>query len=358
MGLLISPSYHHEGPSSSLTPSPGASLGNNFLNQLIPDVDFDHEDCDGDACFQRNQVLSLDRAKRDPATKLAYNERSLAYASTQGLIATCLPNAKKEEVAGSFKSCQGHVMEEVCVFAKRGWLVKDVQEDTVANLDLLIKSFSGLEGGDAAVKKCMKIKEEAEVKDDEYEYEYYDYADYYDEYDYLEEGEGRRKREAGNGGKNGGKNGDKKGNGQGNKSKGKKPRNEKKNKGNEGKTSGNPKNSRKSKGNKGKTSGNPKNSRKSKGNKGKKNEDKKKGKKNKDKKKGKKGNPIDGDRKLVKKPDKKPSAENDAKLIKRLNKLGFTKMPTKSTKDGLDCMWNKLEDLLVKCGEKILSNTP
>merc|ERR1711892_547110 len=139
-------------------------------------------------------------------------------------------------------------MEEVCVFAKRGWLVKDAQEDTVANLDLLIKSFSGLEGGDAAVKKCMKIKEEVEVKDDEYEYEYYDYADYYDEYDYLEEGEGRRKREAGNGGKNG----DKKGN-----SKGKKNSR----KGNKGKTSGNRKNSRKSKGNKEKTSGNQKNSK-------------------------------------------------------------------------------------------------
>merc|ERR1712106_143444 len=327
----------------------GASLGNNFLNQLIPDVDFDHEDCDGDACFQKNQVLSLDRAKTDPATKLAYNERSLAYVSTQGLIDTCLPKAKKEEVAASFKSCQGHAMEEVCVFAKRGWLVKDVQEDTVANLDLLIKSFSGLEGGDAAVKKCMKIKEEVEVKDDEYEYEYYDYADYYDEYDYLEEGEGRRKREAGNGGKNGGKNGDKKGNSK---------KNEKKNKGNKGKTSGNRKNSRKSKGNKEKTSGNQKNSRKSKGNKGKTSGNGKNSKKNEDKKKGKKGNPIDGDRKFVKKPNKKPSAENDAKLIKRLNKLGFSKMPTKSTKDGLDCMWNKLEDLLVKCGEKILSNTP
>merc|ERR1712123_267720 len=189
----------------------GASLGNKFdstfLNQLIPDVDFDHEDCDGDACFQRNQVMSFDRSKTDPATELAYNERSLAYASTQGLIDKCLPNAKKEEVAGSFKSCQGHAMEEVCVFAKRGWLVKDAQEDTVANLDLLTKSFSGLEGGDAAVKKCMKIKEEVEVMDDEYEYEYYDYADYYDEYDYLEEGEGRRKREAGNGGKNGDKKG-------------------------------------------------------------------------------------------------------------------------------------------------------
>merc|ERR1711892_505863 len=258
MGLLISPSYHHEGPISSLTPSPGASLGNNFLNQLIPDVDFDHEDCDGDACFQRNQVMSFDRSKRDPATGLAYNERSLAYASTQGLIDKCLPNAKKEEVAGSFKSCQGYAMEEVCVFAKRGWLVKDAQEDTVANLDLLTKSFSGLEGGDAAVKKCMKIKEEAEVMDDEYEYEYYDYADYYDEYDYLEEGKGRRKREAGNGGKNG----EKKGSGKVNNGRGKNPRNAKSSK----------KDGKNKKGNKGKNSGIRENSKKDgKNNKGKNN---------------------------------------------------------------------------------------
>merc|ERR1712128_307093 len=323
----------------------GASLANNLnLNQLIPDVDFDHEDCDGDACFLKNQVLSLDRAKTDPATDLAYNERSLAYASTQGLIATCLPNAKKEEVAASFKSCQGKAMEEVCVFAKRGWRVKDAQDDTVANLDLLIKSFSGLEGGDAAVKKCMKIKEEATVLDDEYEYEYYDYADYYDEWDYLEEGEGRRKREAGNGGKNG----DKKGNGQENKGKGKKGKNAKNKK-----KKGSRKNSKKE----GKKGRNAKKSKKG--------GDKKKGKKAKgstkndgENKNVNKGKNSDGNRKFVKKPNKEPSSENAGKPNKRLNKLGFTKMATKSTLEGLNCMWNKLEDLLVKCGEKILSKTP
>merc|ERR1712106_198866 len=95
-----------------------------------------------------------------------------------------------------------------------------------------------------------------------------------------------------------------------------------------------------------------------KGNKGKKSDNRKNSQKDKKKKKGKKGKPSDGDRKFVKKPNKKPSAENDAKLMKRLKKLGFTKMPAKSTKDGLDCLWNKLEDLLVKCGEKILSKTP
>merc|ERR1711892_479796 len=292
----------------------GASLANKDLNQLIPDVDFDHEDCDGDACFLKNQVLRLDRVKTDPATGLAYNEISLDYATTQGLIATCLPIAKKEEVADSFRSCKGHAMEEVCVFAKRGWLVKDGQEDTVANLELLTKSFSGLEGGDAAVKKCMKIKEEAEVLNDEYEYEYYDYADYYDEYDYLEEGEGRRKREAGNGGKNG----DKKGSGKVNNGRGKKPRNAKSSKkdgknkkGNKGKNSDNRENSKKDgknkKGNKGKNSGNRENSKKD-------------GKNN----KGNKGKNNNSDRKYVKKPSnqvtKKPSAENAAKRNKRLNK--------------------------------------
>merc|ERR1719317_1634914 len=88
-------------------------------------------------------------------------------------------------------------MEEICTFAKRGWLVKDSKEETVANLDFLTTSFSGLKGGDEAVKKCMKVKEEAESLDDYY---YYDYDYYFDDYDYMEEAEGievRRKREAG-----------------------------------------------------------------------------------------------------------------------------------------------------------------
>merc|ERR1739838_516195 len=70
-----------------------------------------------------------------------------------------------------------------------------------------------------------------------------------------------------------------------------------------------------------------------------------------------KGKNSDGNRKFVKKPNKEPSAEKAGKPNKRLNKLGFTKMATKSTLKGLNCLWNKLEDLLVKCGEKILSKT-
>merc|ERR1711955_45120 len=81
---------------------------------------------------------------------------------------------------------------------KRGWLVKDSKEESVPNLDFLTASFNGLPGGAEAVKKCMKVKEEAEAEDDYWDY--YDYYDYYDEYDYLEEGESiaiRSKREAG-----------------------------------------------------------------------------------------------------------------------------------------------------------------
>merc|ERR1712029_265255 len=122
---------------------------------------------------------------------MGYNERSVAYASTQNILAACLPGVAKEAVAESFLSCKDKKMEEICTFAKRGWLVKDSKEETVANLDFLTASFSGLKGGAEAVKKCMKVKEEAESLDDYY---YYDY-------DYMEEAEGmevRRKREAGN----------------------------------------------------------------------------------------------------------------------------------------------------------------
>merc|ERR1711892_1415973 len=116
------------------------------------------------------------------------------------------------------------------------------------------------------------------------------------------------------------------------------------------------------KGNKGKNSSNRENSKKDgknkKGNKRKNSGNRENSKKDGENKKGNKGKNSNSDRKYVKKPSKVPSAENAEKQNKRLNKLGFTKLPTKSTLDGLDCMWNKLEDLLVKCGEKILSKTP
>jgi len=322
----------------------GVSRADEFLNNLLPDVDFDHEDCKGDTCFPTNQLLHLDRVKTG---KLTYNERSVAYASTQNILAACLPGVAKEAVAESFLSCKDKKMEEICTFAKRGWLKKDSKEETVANLDFLTTSFSGLKGGAEAVKKCMKVKEEAESLDDYY---YYDYDYYFDEYDYMEEGEGievRRKREAGKEGqkqrkqqrkrnrknrkntrtsKKGGKKNQKQKNSN-NKSRGKKRNNNNKGKGGK------------------RNSNNPGKPQKNKG------KNKKKGKNN--------GKKPGNERKFVnKKPDKEPSKENEEKIKNRLAKLGLTKMPTPSTMSGLECLWDELEDLLLACAENIASTNP
>merc|ERR1711915_732717 len=254
------------------------SLASDFLNKLIPSVDFDHEECIGDACFPKNQVLQIDRAKKDKSGKLTFNEVGLGYVSTQNLLDVCLPGVKKENVAEHFKSCDGKKMEEVCTFAKRGWLKKDTNEDTVTDIDLLKSMVIGLDGGDESVKKCVKFKEENAAYDDEYYYEY-DYYDYYDPYDYLEEmgrQQKRLKREAGKEekGKNKKKNGKKSRKNNGKKKKNKGGRNSKK-RNNSGKTK-----------------------RKKKKKKEKKKKKKEKKKKKKKKKKGK------NDRKYVNKPNK------------------------------------------------------
>jgi len=314
----------------------GVSRADDFLNNLLPDVDFDHEDCKGDTCFPSNQLLHLDRVKTG---KLTYNERSVAYASTQNILAACLPGVAKEAVAESFLSCKDKKMEEICTFAKRGWLVKDSKEETVPNLDFLTSSFSGLKGGAEAVKKCMKVKEEAESLDDYY---YYDYDYYYDEYDYMEEGEGmevRRKREAG---KKSQKKAERRAQRKSNRS------NKKPNKSKKGKRNNN----------KGKGRKNQKKKNSKRAGKKQENQQEKKG-KGKGKKSSKKGNNPNKERKFVnKKPDKKPSKENEEKIKTRLAKLGLTKMPTPSTLSGLECLWDELESLLVACAENIASTNP
>jgi len=322
----------------------GVSRADDFLNNLLPDVDFDHEDCKGDTCFPSNQLLHLDRVKTG---KLTYNERSVAYASTQNILAACLPGVAKEAVAESFLSCKDKKMEEICTFAKRGWLVKDSKEETVPNLDFLTTSLSGLKGGAEAVKKCMKVKEEAESLDDYY---YYDYDYYYDEYDYMEEGEGmevRRKREAG----------------KKNEKKSKKAtrrerrKNDRTNK-NPSKPKGGKKNTNKKKKNR-KNKGKKKNGRSGKRNNKKPKENLKKKGKGKEKNSKNNGKEPNKERKFVnKKPDKNPSKENEEKIKTRLAKLGFTKMPTPSTLSGLECLWDELESLLVACAENIASTNP
>ena len=321
----------------------GVSRADEFLNNLLPDVDFDHEDCKGDTCFPTNQLLHLDRVKTG---KLTYNERSVAYASTQNILAACLPGVAKEAVAESFLSCKDKKMEEICTFAKRGWLVKDNKEETVANLDFLTTSVSGLKGGAEAVKKCMKVKEEAESLDDYY---YYDYDYYFDEYDYMEEGEGievRRKREA------------EKKSGKARRQEKRRARNQKKNtkRNNNKKRSKNGGNKRKN------NQRNIKNKTRGKKN-GQRNSnkpDKPQKNKGKNKKKGSNnGKKTGNERKFVnKKPDKEPSKENEEKIKNRLAKLGLTKMPTPSTMSGLECLWDELENLLLACAENIASTNP
>ena len=321
----------------------GVSRADEFLNNLLPDVDFDHEDCKGDTCFPTNQLLHLDRVKTG---KLTYNERSVAYASTQNILAACLPGVAKEAVAESFLSCKDKKMEEICTFTKRGWLVKDSKEETVANLDFLTTSVSGLKGGAEAVKKCMKVKEEAESLDDYY---YYDYDYYFDEYDYMEEGEGievRRKREA------------EKKSGKARRQEKRRARNQKKNtkRNNNKKRSKNGGNKRKN------NQRNIKNKTRGKKN-GQRNSnkpDKPQKNKGKNKKKGSNnGKKTGNERKFVnKKPDKEPSKENEEKIKNRLAKLGLTKMPTPSTMSGLECLWDELENLLLACAENIASTNP
>lgn len=350
-------------------------------------VDFDNEDCIDGACFLRNQMISIDRSKTDPTTNLAYNEMSLAYVNTQNLLAACLPDVDKASVAGSFETCTGKKMEGVCVHSNRGWLIKDSANETVANLAFLETAFSGLAGGNEAVRKCLKIKEKEEELDDNYvyEYEYYDYD--YDDYDYLEEGEVmevRRKREAG---KEGSKKGPGKKGKDGKKGEGKKK--ERKGKGRNSKKTVGKKGAKKG-GKKGKGRNNKKGENKGKGKNGKQNDGGNGGKTSGQKVNGKKGNGNNRnvgkkgkgkgekgrkhhgnkgirykgnkenseERKFVKTEDEKPSAKNEAKVNAKLKKLGFSKMPTKSTLKGLECIWDNLELLLVKCGEQIISDSP
>jgi len=315
-----------------------------FLNKMVPDVDFDHEECDGDACFPKNQVLNIDRTKRS-SSGLTYHERSLAYASTKDMLDVCLPKVDKNNVADWFESCNDKKMEDVCVFAKRGWLIKDASSsESVADVNLLKQIFGKLEGGEEARKECLNEQEENEVFDEDY---WYDYYDYYDAYDYL----ARSKRSAGKKDKN--KNTTGKGNG--GKKKGRK--NNKNDKNKKGKKKNNKRAKRKNK-NKGNKKGNRKNNKKSK--KGGRNRKNDKNKKDKEKKnKGKKGKEKE-ERKYVSndKGAGKDKEKNDDKVNKRLAQLGFSKVPKKSTLDGLNCLWDRFQDLFIRCGEKTVSDSP
>merc|ERR1712240_787855 len=104
------------------------------------------------------------------------------------ILNLCLPNTGPSFVANNFVSCEGKAMKTVCKMAKRNWLVNNEQNETVANVELLLSNLNDLAGAEEAVRECLQVPEE---------YDDYDY--YYDDYDYLEEAEGglRVRREAG-----------------------------------------------------------------------------------------------------------------------------------------------------------------
>merc|ERR1712002_562229 len=142
-----------------------------------------------------------------------YRETIEVTTSVRDILNLCLPNTDPSFVANNFVSCEGKAMKTVCKMAKRNWLVNTENNETVANVDLLLSNLNDLAGAEEAVRECLQVPEE-------YEEYYYDYDYYYDDNDYLEEAAGglRVKREAGRrtgkepgkgkgkGGKKGGKN--------------------------------------------------------------------------------------------------------------------------------------------------------
>jgi len=154
------------------------------------------EECSGNTCFDpASKIIRVVKSKTS-STGLKYKERSNDKVSVVDMMAVCLPGVDKAFMASSFKSCEDKKLTSVCTMKERGWLVADGDE-TVANEAALLSAASGLAGGEEAVRDCLKLPEE--VEEYEYEYYYYDYADYGAEWDYLEEvgDQVRQRREAG-----------------------------------------------------------------------------------------------------------------------------------------------------------------
>jgi len=315
----------------------------------------------------KNTLLKFDREMKD-AYGLTYHSAGLGYMNTKELRANCLKGVEAEVYADSFESCEGKAMEDVCTFAKRGWLKEDVSKKTSdPNTAFLQESFTGLAGGLDAVNKCLKVKEEVADVDEDYYYEVYDYSEYFDAYDYLEEKSEltRARRGAGENECKNCKKGDKKC-----KKQCKKQRKNGK-KGNEG--TGENECKKKCKGDKkckqeckNKRKGNRKNktgktgekeckNNCQKGDKKCKNDCKKPGKKA--KKASKKNNDQKtADRKYTNiKPE--DNDKNEKKIEKRLAELGLKVLPPKSTLDALICLEDAIEQLFTDCGERKLSQS-
>merc|ERR1712222_251234 len=333
------------GATDSEMGAPEGLLSVFIISGLLLGTCLSEQACVDDACFDQSiQQLKIEPSKIDQASGLNYRERSTDLVATIDVIGVCLPGVNPNVLADSFQSCSDEKVEEVCTMVKRGWL-EDKEGKSVVNENALLAMFKGLKGGEDAVRECLQIPEL-------YEYKYY-------YYDYLEESaSGSRQRRAA----------------------GKK---EKEGKGKNGKTNRNPKKTdgkkaRKSKGKdkrKGKDSRRKKQKNTTKKSKKAARKAAKRAKKEtkKNKKKARKASDRSTENKKRKKAEKnkEKEAEKEAKKTeakessngekdarkKALSKLGLKKMPSKSTLEKLECVQNKITELLIGCAKNILSKT-
>merc|ERR1712243_278315 len=181
------------GATDSEMGAPGELLSIFLIFGLLLGSCLSEQACVDDACFDQSfRQLKIDRSRRDPKSGLKYKERSTDLVATIDMIGVCLPGVKPNVLADTFLSCSNGKVEEVCKVVKRGWL-EDKEGKSVVNENALLATFKDLDGGEDAVRECLKIPEV---------YDYYDYEDYFD--DYLEESaSGSRQRRAAEGRKKG-----------------------------------------------------------------------------------------------------------------------------------------------------------
>jgi len=251
------------------------------------------QECEGDVCYETGLGLHYTRART--AGSLQYQELGLATASSRALAAACFPATNSQNFATKFKSCDGP-LQEVCELSKRGWLVRDGNGETAANLESLTAALAGVAGADVALADCMNVN--TNQYDGGEDYEYYDYA-YYDAYDYRLV---RAKRDT------------------------QKRQDETKTKKKTDKASKKLKKREKKMAKKAKKA---------------------------DKKAAKRAKKVE--KKALKKAARKAEKEGKENETKGLEKLGLSAMPKKSTMTGLRCLKKSLMKLLLKCGEKMLS---
>jgi len=325
------------------------------------------EDCQGDVCLPADMELDLSNVEVKSGLPYSFEVKS----SVRDILGLCLPDLGVSFLASSFPSCHTS-LRHVCPLARRGWLLQDGANQTVANTDLLLSNLGKLAGAEEAVRECMEIPEEYD------EYEYYDW-EYYDyEYDYLEEAAGshRVRRDAGRNEKMKARErkakkgaGRKAKKGAGRKAKKGAGRKAKKGAGRKAKKGAGRK-AKKGAGRKAKKGAGRK-AKKVKGEKGKKT---KKGAGRKKKVKGEKGKKTkkgagrkkkkEGDKKDKKSEktarkytDKKPAdmEKNNNKITKELHRLGLVSLPSKAVMDSLDCVYSEVIRLLQECAQDKLN---